>query len=668
VVTNPPYMGSGGMPVKLVNFIKKMYPNSKADVYSTFIEKGIELCLINGFVGLITPQSIMFLGSFLYHRKLVVDNYRLSSMAYLGFGAFGADYGTTSFVIAKSKMSNYNSTFVSMESTRELNSKERLYLSGDFRYNVKVSSFKHIPGVPIAFWIKSYHVFDNKNLEEKYCSGGRIKTHNNEKFVRSWWEVDINKPWGPYCNGGSFRKWYGNYYDVVDWSKKARDEYDSHGGMIRDEFLEREGITWNDFTSQIPSFRVKTRESLYSSVSPTIFTKNCKFDYAVLGLLNSSVGLWISRITNPTVHTLVGDVLHFPDLTEKCNECIIDTVKDCINIAKTEWDCYEISKDFIRHPMVCENISKISEAYDNWNVKTQSMFSRLKANEEFLNKEFIRIYELEGEVLWQADDKYIGVRKADAFMDIKSFISYAVGCMFGRYSLDVEGLAYAGGDWNEACGVQEGDKKVAAHDWQYGGKYKTFAVDPDNIIPICDDEYFDDDIAGRFVEFVKTVYGVETLEENLKFIADTLGGKGSPREIIRTYFSNSFYADHCKTYQKRPIYWLFDSGKKNGFKCLIYMHRYAKDTIARIRTDYVHEQQARYRTAIEGLESRIATAGTSERVKLNKQLATFQAKAEELHDYEEKIHHYADAMIDIDLDDGVKANYAKFADVLAKIK
>ena len=291
----------------------------------------------------------------------------------------------------------------------------------------------------------------------------------------------------------------------------------------------------------------------------------------------------------------------------------------------------------------------ISEKYAAWQAECEERFQQLKKNEEELNRIFIDIYGLQDELTPEVEDKDVTVRKADLGRDIRSFISYAVGCMFGRYSLDVDGLAYAGGEWDAS-------------------KYVSFAADKDNIIPICDDEYFEDDIVGLFVKFVKTVYGADTLDENLKFIADALGGKGAPKEVIRNYFLNDFYADHCKIYQKRPIYWLFDSGKKNGFKALIYMHRYQPDTIARIRTDYVHEQQGRYRTAIADLESRIANADTGSRVKLTKQLTKLQNQAEELRVYEEKIHHLADQMIRIDLDDGVKHNYAIFQDVLAKIK
>ena len=267
-----------------------------------------------------------------------------------------------------------------------------------------------------------------------------------------------------------------------------------------------------------------------------------------------------------------------------------------------------------------------------------------------MNRIFIDIYGLQDELTPEVEDKDVTVRRADLRRDVRSLISYAVGCMFGRYSLDKPGLVYAGGAWDVS-------------------QYPTFQPEKDAIIPILDDEYFTGDIVTRFVDFVRTVYGSDTLEANLRFIADALGGGGVPREVIRNYFLNGFYADHLKIYQKRPIYWLFDSGKKNGFKCLLYMHRYQPDTVARIRTDYVHPQQNRFRTAIADLENRIANAaGTSERVRLGKQLKKVQEQAEEVNAFEEKIHHLADQMIHIDLDDGVKHNYAIFQDVLAKIK
>ena len=291
----------------------------------------------------------------------------------------------------------------------------------------------------------------------------------------------------------------------------------------------------------------------------------------------------------------------------------------------------------------------ISDKYKEWEAECEARFNQLKANEEELNRIFIEIYGLQDELTPEVEDKDVTVRKADLQREIKSLISYAVGCMFGRYSVDVEGLCYAGGEWDAS-------------------KYKTIIPDADNIIPICDDDYFDDDIVGRFVDFVRKVYGEETLEENLRFVSDALGGSGSPRQVIRNYFLKDFYSDHLKVYQKRPIYWLFSSGKKNGFKALIYMHRYKPDLLARMRTEYVHEQQERYRTQLHMLEDSIEKASPSDRVKMSKQISKFKEQELELQQYEEKIHHLADQMISIDLDDGGKVNYAKFQDVLEKIK
>ena len=347
---------------------------------------------------------------------------------------------------------------------------------------------------------------------------------------------------------------------------------------------------------------------------------------------------------------------------------VVRLVELCVSISKFDWDSFETSWDFANHPLI-RPVSTVADAFAQWESECNDRFAQLKANEEELNRIFIDIYGLQDELTPEVEDKDVTVRKADLQRDIKSLISYAVGCMFGRYSPLKDGLLYAGGDWEYTAIQQELMDAIGKNEFSSGDMvWDANFIDKDNIIPICDDEYFDDDIVGRFVKFIEAVYGKDTLEENLKFIADALGGKGQPREVIRNYFLNDFYADHCKIYQKRPIYWLFDSGKKNGFKALIYMHRYQPDTIARIRTDYVHEQQSRYRTAIADMENRIANASTSERVKLNKAMTKLKDQDTELRSYEEKIHHLADQMIAIDLDDGVKVNYAKFQDVLAKIK
>ena len=386
-------------------------------------------------------------------------------------------------------------------------------------------------------------------------------------------------------------------------------------------------------------------------------------------MLNCVIMNDIINIINPTINTGCGVIAQLPAIVEESRiPEISEIVKNCISISKMDWDSFETSWDFQHHPLVVDrreyrdqmelncnaearraSVSLISKRFELWAAACEERFSQLKTNEEELNRIFIDIYGLQEELTPDVADKDVTVRKADLGRDIRSLISYAVGCMMGRYSLDKPGLAFAGGAWDAS-------------------QYTSYLPDHDGILPIADDEYFDDDIVGMFVNWVRTVYGEETLEANLKFIADALGGKGTPREVIRNYFLNDFYADHLKIYQKRPIYWLFSSGKKNGFKCLIYMHRYQPDMLARIRTDYVHEQQERYRTQLTMLEESLQTAGASERVKLNKQITKIKDQALELQKYEEKIHHLADQMIPIDLDDGVKVNYAKFQDVLEKIK
>ncbi|MDO4515243.1 MAG: BREX-1 system adenine-specific DNA-methyltransferase PglX, partial [Lachnospiraceae bacterium] len=483
----------------------------------------------------------------------------------------------------------------------------------------------------------------------------------------------LPQKWFPYNKGGEPRKWYGNNEYVVNWQYNGSEvkafvasKYVSYTRTVKNiPYYFRKGLTWSAIAKKY-AVRAYDKGFIFADKGQAIFADD-KLYYYLCGLLNSKFTDAILKIISPTLDFNCGYIKKIPILIfEKDIATVEATVKKNIALSKSDWDSFETSWDFQQHPLIrcaafsmqemaedekqhIRDMNYIEEAYTRWSDECYIRFNNLKSNEEELNRIFIDIYGLRDELIPEVEDKDVTVRKADLGRDIRSFISYAVGCMFGRYSLDDPGLAYAGGEWDAS-------------------KYATFPADKDNIIPICDDEYFEDDIVGRFVKFVETVYGSDTLDENLKFIADALGGKGQPKDVIRNYFLNDFYNDHCKIYQKRPIYWQFDSGKKNGFKCLIYMHRYQPDTIARIRTDYVHEQQSRYRTAIEGLERQIETASTAERVKLNKKLKTIQDQATELHAYEEKIHHLADQMIPIDLDDGVKVNYAKFQDVLAKIK
>ncbi len=529
-----------------------------------------------------------------------------------------------------------------------------------FYYEQNADNFSKIPGSPVAYWLSDvvFNVFDkSKESIRNFAFGeGKNVTTNNAKYILFAWEVNkkdigaFDYKWLPCAMGGDYRKWYGNIVNVIDWSLEARSFYKTNqaGRIIREEFWNMSGVTWGKISSASPSFRYLDNKQMYQETAVLQESKNDTL--MVLSVLNTKVAQFFLSFLAPTLNFQLQDIcsIPLPDQLKAVKTEAMEIGKNCVSESKKDWDSFEISLDFQHHPLL-RKVSAIAEAFTQWQTECDDRFNQLKANEEELNRIFIDIYGLQDELTPGVEDKDITVRKADLGRDIRSFISYAVGCMFGRYSLDVDGLAYAGGEWDNS-------------------KYASFAADKDNIIPICDDEYFEDDIVGLFVEFVKTVYGADTLDENLKFIADALGGKGQPKDVIRNYFLNDFYKDHCKIYQKRPIYWLFDSGKKNGFKALIYMHRYQPDTIARIRTDYVHEQQARYRTAIADLEQRIANTSTGERVKLNKKLTTLQAQDTEIRTYEEKIHHLADQMISIDLDDGVKKNYAIFQDVLAKIK
>jgi hypothetical protein len=661
VVTNPPYMGSGGMNEKLSAFVKANYPETKNDMSTVCMEKTLSMCMPNGFMAMINIPVWMFLSSYEKLRNNLITHNIIVNMVHPGRGIFGSDFGTTSFVIAKKYISGYKGSYARLfeqqGEVKSIEEREETFLTGKNRFVAQQDNFAKIPGAPVAYWVSSAFIcnFDKYRISDSHFSGGRNKTHNNDMYTRLWWEIADHTRWQLYDKGGDFRRWYGNHTTVVDWSESAKSEYDSHGGLYNQDYANKNGICWTLITSAKTAFRVKIAKAHYDSGAPTIFNHDFKTDLYLLGFLNSNVATEYLQIMNPTINMGNTYVLSLPDVRgeEYIQKHVKNKVATCVSLSHSDWDSFETSWDFQIHPFVRyaheQSMLRISDCFRAWQQECENRFQTLKRNEEELNRIFIDIYGLQDELTPDVEDKDVTVRRADLSRDIRSFISYAVGCMFGRYSLDVPGLAYAGGAWDAA-------------------KYETFIPDRDGILPICDDEYFEDDIMGLFIRWVKAVYGKHTLEENLQFIADALGGRGSAREVIRGYFLNNFYADHLKVYRKRPIYWLFDSGRNNGFKCLIYMHRYQPDTIARIRTDYIHEQQSRYRTAMDDVGQRMNGASTSERVKLGKRLSALQAQAEELRLYEEKMHHLADQMIAIDLDDGVKVNYAKFQDVLAKIR
>ena len=701
VVTNPPYMGASNMSAKLSAFVKKNYPDTKSDLFACFIEKCGELVKNSGYYAMITQHAWMFLSSFEKLRQKMLKK-NIVNMAHLGARAFeeigGEVVQTTSLVLANYSNNGYNGVYAQLIEPTTQQGKEDMFLRGENRFVATQENFGKIPGSPVAYWASDMILatFENgilvDNISDVKIGMG---TGKNDIFVRKWWEInhsaidfslkniaqleDSHGKYFPYNKGGEYRLWYGNLQEVLWFDEAGRNAMNSMSGHRENgghDFYFRDGITWTFISSSNFGVRYLPHGALFDVAGSTLFTddKNIKF---ILGFLSSVVCSKILSFLNPTLNYQAGNIKNLPIIRDRID--IVDKhTDDCVKISQQDWDAFETSWDFACHPIVQKALSRphgggkdaifIEYMYRFVAQDFEERFTKLKANEEELNSIFIDIYGLTDELTPEVEDRDVTVSrifdtkeeipasmkgsnyaltKADV---VKSLISYAVGCMFGRYSLDTPGLVYAGGEWDDS-------------------KYTTFLPDEDAILPICDDEYFDDDIVGRFVEFIEAVFGKETLEENLQFIADALGGRGSSREVIRSYFLTGFYADHVKTYQKRPIYWLFDSGKKNGFKCLVYMHRYCPDTIARIRTDYVHEQQSRYRTAIESLEQARDNAATAgDKVKAGKKLAAVEAQAKELLEYEEKIHHLADQMIAIDLDDGVKHNYAIFQDVLAKIK
>lgn len=671
VVTNPPYLSSSLMPKELKQFTANAYKDCKSDMFAVFIKKCIQFSESNGYVGMITPYVWMFISSYESLRNYVLNNVNISGLIQLEYNAFEAACVPVATFILHNTSERYNGNYIKLSDFRGAENQGPRTIEAinnhncGYYYETSTDNFSKIPGSPIAYWLNDNYlnIFNNEGIY-KFCEIQEgLKTANNDKFIRCWYEVDSNKinvfnnekpKWFFHTKGGDCRLWYGNQDCVLNYENNGNELRNFKGASLSGErnYLKK-CITYNRISSSNTSFRIVQDESIPNMAGLAIYPK---FEiYYLLAWLNSKIVKDLLKIINPTINFPPGTIKQIPIKIQ--NENVVSIIsKNNVEISKSDWDSFETSWDFKVHPLVKNHVSTIREAYNIWFKECEKRFNSLKSNEEELNRIFIDIYGLQDELTPEVEDKDVTVRKADLVRDIKSFISYAIGCMFGRYSLDVEGLAYAGGEWDSS-------------------KYSTFIPDADDIIPICDDEYYvEDDIVKRFIEFVKVVYGSDTLEENLKFIADALGGKGNPKDVLRNYFLNDFFKDHCNTYQvtgsgKRPIYWLFDSGKKNGFKALVYIHRYTPDLIARMRTGYVHPQQARYRDRIKFLQEQIDMVGsTSEKVKLSKELKKINEQLLELNKYEEIVHHWADKMEPMDLDDGVKVNYAKFQELLAKIK
>ena len=743
VITNPPYMGGKGFSPRLKTYVEKNYKDSKSDLFAVFIERCNEFTKKNCYTSMITMQSWMFLSSFENLRKNIIEKTEIKSLLQLGYGVIGIAFGTTAFSLKKSlpneNKGNYFRMFDKIAQniqTVDCATLFRIAKNNDsFRYKfdeyssenkiseniesnnkgnlikfqAKQKDFEKIPGSPIAYWVsdKIREIFEkNQKLGEFTESGGRIKTHNDGKYLRFFWEIksiDFNRKYFLCNRGGEFRKWYGNLESTINWSEEAKEEYKSHGGMYNLKFENKIGITWGNVTSLLPSYRIKRKDSKYNSGAPTIFLQNEKVDLEyLLAFLNTKFSIFCINLINPTLNSPVGEILKlpiiFPDTIEN-KEKINSLLQQNIDISKEEWDSRETSWDFEKLSLV--DGKDLRTAFENYCSHWRDNFVQLHKNEEELNRLFIEIYELQDEMDEKVSFDDITILKKEAKIVeidnslpknfssdsekylydrgvslefnkdelVKQFLSYAIGCIMGRYSTNKPGLIMANSD--DVLELSSNKFLVKDGTGELRQEVETkFLPDEFGILPITAEKDFSNDIVERVKEFVKFVYGEESLKDNLNFIAEALGNKDnkSAEEIIRTYFIKDFYADHLQRYQKRPIYWLMNSGKKNAFSCLFYMHRYEPLTVARVRADYLIHYQEMIENKRKFIERQLYDEDISAKEKKNveKELKDLDILLKELREYANEVKHIAEQKITLDLDDGVNVNYEKLEAILKK--
>ncbi|MGE9948381.1 BREX-1 system adenine-specific DNA-methyltransferase PglX [Coprococcus catus] len=686
-ITNPPYLNAKNMTQKASDYIGKKYPQTKNDLFTVFIEKNLDSLYDFGLTGMITQQAWMFQSSYEPVRQFIYG-YTIENLLQLGAHAFdeigGEVVQTVTFALRKMNERDYIAKYMRLTGFPSEFEKEEAFLKQENIIERNLNRLDRVPGKPLCYWVSEQllSAFQNgKLLNEIAAPKQGIKTGDNTIFLRTWEEVDYSKTsmsdmytqkkWFPCNKGGEYRRWYGNNEYVVDWENdgdRIKNFRDPESGKLRSRpqniaFMMKKGLTYTNVSSTKLSVRYCDEGFIFDATGSMIFSEDKYLKY-LLAFLLCKVAEKYAEILSASMTFEVGQIASLPIIyDDKFATNITGLATETISWEKEDWDSFETSWDFKKHPLL-RNVSTISAAFTQWQTECDDRFNQLKANEEELNRIFIDIYGLQDELTPEVEDKDVTVRKADLQRDIKSLLSYAVGCMFGRYSLDVEGLAYAGGEWDSS-------------------KYQSYIPDADNVIPITDEEYLDDDIVSRLCAWLKVVYGADTLEANLDYIAKALGNKGSTsREIIRNYFLNDFFKDHCQTYSvtgsgKRPIYWLFDSGKQNGFKALVYLHRYTPDTIGNLRIDYLHKMQRVYESEINRMQDMMDHSGNAREVAAaSKRKDKLAKQLKECREYDEKISHLALSRIELDLDDGVKVNYrklqtaqdGKFYEVLADSK
>ncbi|QBJ76911.1 BREX-1 system adenine-specific DNA-methyltransferase PglX [Aquitalea sp. USM4] len=684
VIANPPYMGGKGMNAPVKEFAKKNFPDSKSDLFAMFIERGFDWCKSSGFNSMVTMQSWMFLSSYEAMREKLLSERTLSNMVHMGNGVMGIAFGTAASVFWGKHVRDYEGSFSYCESddVNENGAPREFPARNERLKNAKPDDFKKIPGNPIAYWAETgikNAFFKNMSLSTQATPKQGLATGDNNKFLRNWSEVSFHKinfnilsykesisekiTWVPYSKGGGERKWFGFNDHIVFWKnggeqiKNFKDENGNERSRFRGyDYYFQNAATWGLVTSGNFSCRYRNNGFVFDIGGMSLFSENNQSLYFLIGFLNSKIASKMLKIINPTLNFQAGDIGRLPIPSKTNNkEHIAALVEKCIAISRQDWDLSETSWNFKFHPFIELKRNNIKSSWNEHNKERKKYLTELRLLEEEINQEFIESYELQDELSPEVPEEQIILTRADREKDMQRLVSYATGCMMGRYSLDEPGLIYAHSG-------NEGFNPV---------RYATFPADSDGIVPVSDMAWFADDATSRVIEFVETVWGKETLAENLAWLAESLGQKAdeSPEEALRRYIAGSFFKDHCQTYKKRPIYWLFSSGKQKAFEALVYLHRYNEGTLSRMRAEYVVPLTGKMAERIKLLEDDADKASSAPaRKAIDKEITKLKKKLEELRLYDEKLRHYADMRISLDLDDGVKVNYGKFGDLLDGVK
>ncbi|KPM01484.1 BREX-1 system adenine-specific DNA-methyltransferase PglX [Vibrio splendidus] len=707
VVANPPYMGGKYQEPVVKKYLKDNFRNYEKDLFSAFIIRNLQLAKKFGHLGFMTPFVWMFIKSYEDLRGKLISEDIITSLIQLEYSGFdGATVPICTFTITKGHIASYTSTYIRLSDFRGAENQGPKALEAiqdrdsSWIYDVKPDDFKVIPGAPISYWIDNrlrtvFESFDSLGSAGEARVG--LQTNDNDRFLRYWHEIPYTKmfiasthetaKWFPYQKGGSYRKWYGNLEYVVNWERDGEEVtslatriYGSPSRTVRSKsHYFREGLTWSTISSGDFSVRYNPEGFIFDIKGSVFFPTDANESNTYLGLLNSKVVSELMKVMSPTLDFTTGVIEKMPVL--KSSDVEIDQlVDDLVSISKFDWNFYERSWLFSKSPLLENKQISMQSSFESLQLVISDLVDSTIEKEESINSQLIEAWNLDGifdstvkreriTLTINPDFQYANDSEANTRLlklrcdTIREFVSYSIGCILGRYSLDREGLVYAHAG-NE--GFIELENK---------GAYRTFPADDDGIIPLTDLEWFSDDTTYRFRDFVSTVWGDEHLQENLAFVAESLclhalkpkRGESS-LETIRRYLSMQFYKDHLKTYKKRPIYWLFSSGKQKAFECLVYLHRYNEGTLSRMRTEYVTPLIGKYEARLSQLEQQLDSASTSEKTKLKKEISALEKKQSELRTFDDKLKHRADMRIDLDLDDGVKVNYGKFGDLLADVK